>query len=62
MNIGSTSMDAPAMFAAGALKGALNVQADMVGKLLNPQNGQQSELQTATAAAYGIGQNLDLFV
>ena len=62
MNIGSTGMDAPAMAAVATLKKTLDMQAAVADKILNPQNGQQSELQAVTAAAYGKGQNLDLVV
>ena len=39
MNIGATSMDAPARMAAGALSRSLDVQADAVGKLMGGATG-----------------------
>ena len=62
MNIGSTGTETPVMVAIAGLKSALDTQTALVDKLLNPKSGQQPDLQTTTAAVYGKGQNLDLFV
>lgn len=62
MNIGSTSMDAPAMAAMGALKSALNTQASAAAQLLSSGTQDSGQMVQAAAAELGKGQKLDLMV
>lgn len=63
MNIGSTSMDAPARMAASALRSSLDVQADAVGKLMGGASGQGGDqMVQAAMAEQGKGQRLDVTV
>lgn len=63
MNIGASSMDAPARMAAGALDRALDVQADAVGKLMGGATGQNGDqMVQAALAEQGKGQKLNLTV
>ena len=57
MNIGATSMDAPARMAAGALSRSLDVQADAVGKLDDALVLQQKQ---SASLVGGVGGNGDL--
>lgn len=63
MNIGSTSMDAPAQMALGALGNALDTQASAVNKLLGGASGQNGDqMVQAAMAEQGKGQRLDITV
>ena len=63
MNIGGTSMDAPARMALGALQGALDTQTDMVSRLMGGASGQGGDqMVQAAMAEQGKGQKLDLVV
>ena len=63
MNIGATSMDAPARMAAGALSRSLDVQADAVGKLMGGATGQNGDqMVQAAMAEQGKGQKLNITV
>ena len=63
LNIGATSMDAPARMAAGALSRSLDVQADAVGKLMGGATGQNGDqMVQAAMAEQGKGQKLNITV
>ncbi|MCH5277415.1 MAG: hypothetical protein J1E80_06220 [Desulfovibrionaceae bacterium] len=63
MNIGSTSMDAPAQMAISALGNALDTQAAAVNKLMGGAGGQNGDqMVQAAMAEQGKGQQLDITV
>lgn len=63
MNIGGTSMEAPARMAASALRSALDTQASAVGKLIGGSTGQGGDqMVQAAMAEQGKGQKLDVTV
>ena len=63
MNIGSTSMDAPAQMAVSALGNALDTQASAVSKLMGGASGQNGDqMVQAAMAEQGKGQQLDITV
>lgn len=63
MNIGGTSMHAPAQMAIGALNSALQMQESMAGQIMSSgTGGEGAAMASAAAAEQGKGQNLNLTV
>lgn len=61
MNIGGTSMHAPAQMAIGALNSALKMQESMAGQVIaSGTSGAGSQMAMSAAAEQGKGQNLNI--
>ncbi len=62
MNIGGTSLAAPAQAAMGALKSSLDTQASLAGQLLNSGTQNTESMVNAALGEAGKGTKLNLTV